>query len=145
MKVSSPAFKNEETIPKKYSAKGENVQPPLVVEDVPDNAKSLAIVIEDPKGPLKRFIHWTVWNIPAEIKDISLEKDVPYPQGKNTMLKHGYLGPCPPFGIHKYFFKVYALDTLLNLDDGASIRKLEKLMSGHIIGKAELVGLYKNK
>ena len=99
MKVSSPAFKNEETIPKKYSAKGENVPPPLVVEDVPDNAKSLAIVIEDPKGPLKRFIHWTVWNIPAEIKDISLEKaanlaGVSWAQMKDILMEKG-IGSFP--------------------------------------------------
>jgi len=143
LKVISPVFKNGEAIPEKYASKGENIPPPLIVEEVPNNAKSLAIVLEDPKGPLKRFIHWTVWNIPADIKEISCDKNSSYPQGKNTMLKKGYLGPCPPFGLHHYFFKVYALDSFIQLEERASIKKLERLISEHIVDKAELMGTYK--
>ncbi len=143
LKVISPAFKNGEAIPNKFASKGENIPPPLIIKEVPNNAKSLAIVMEDPKGPIKRFIHWTVWNIPADINEISFNENFNYPQGKNTMLRRGYLGPCPPFGEHNYFFKVYALDSFIELKEGASIKKLERLISEHIIDKAELMGIYK--
>ncbi len=143
MKLFSPVFKDGEPIPFEYSRAGKNIPPPLTFKNVPKNAKSLALIIEDPDGPLIKFTHWTIWNIPPNITDIQKKENTIYTQGKNSLRKQGYIGPFPPFGKHNYFFTLYALDTLLDLQSGAPKKKLEKLMSGHIIAKAQLRGTFK--
>ena len=143
MKIFSPAFENGKQIPVKYTKNGGNITPPLLFRDIPKKTKSIAIIVEDPGGPLIKFIHWVVWNIPPNIREISEGEKVTYPQGKNSLLKRGYLGPCPPYGKHKYFFNVYALDTMLDIKPNSSRKKLEKAMSNHIIEKSSLIGIYK--
>lgn len=143
MKVFSPAFENGKQIPIKYTKRGENIPPPLLFEEIPENTKSLAIIVEDPNGPLIKFVHWVIWNIPPTTTEIPEGKEITYPQGKNSFLKKGYLGPCPPSGEHKYFFNVYALDVMLKIKPNSSRKKVEKAMSNHIIEKATLTGIYK--
>ncbi len=141
LQVKSPAFQQNETIPEKYSCKGESISPPLSVEGVPKEAKTFALVMDDPDASSGTFDHWVVWNIPANIKSIG-ENTVPGTEGLNGMRQKGYTGPCPPSGTHRYFFKVYALDTELKL--GSNVRKsdVEKAMQGHILAKGELIGLF---
>ena len=143
MELFSPVFRDGDPIPFEYSRAGKNIPPPLNFKNVPENARSLALIMDDPGGPLIRFVHWIVWNIPPNITDISRGKDIIYSQGKNSLGKQGYIGPFPPFGEHTYFFTLYALDTLLNLKSRATKKELEKAMSGHIIAKAQLRGTFK--
>jgi Raf kinase inhibitor-like YbhB/YbcL family protein len=140
MELSSPSFENGETIPIKYTKKGENISPPLIFSNVPENAKSLVLIMDDPGGPLITFVHWLVWNIPPNTTKIMEREKIIYPQGKNTLRKHGYVGPCPPFGTHRYFFKLYALDKTIDLEPGANKKKLERAISKHIIAEAKLIG-----
>lgn len=143
MKISSPVFKNNEFIPAKYTCDGQDVNPPLLIQEVPEGAKSLALIIDDPDAPMGTFVHWIVWNIPpsiAVIKENSLPEGAS--QGINDFGRNSYGGPCPPSGTHRYYFKLYALDSLLELKS-ARKEDLERAMRGHIIGKTELVGLYK--
>lgn len=141
LKISSADFQQEGLMPSKYTCDGVNVSPSLTIEHIPDEAKCLALIFEDPDAPSGSWVHWLVWNIPVthHIK----ENEVHGIQGLNDFKRHSYGGPCPPSGTHRYFFKVYALDSLLNLAAGASKNTLEKAMSDHIIGFGELVGLYK--
>jgi hypothetical protein len=146
MKISSPAFDNNSKIPEKYTCDGENVNPPLKIEGVPKEAKSLVLIVDDPDAPMGTFLHWLVWNIPPETNFIE-ENSLPEGavQGKNDFGKENYGGPCPPFGTHRYFFKLYALDKVLNLPEGSSLKEVEKEMEGHILDQAQLVGLYQRK
>lgn len=143
MKVSSPAFADDSFIPAKYTCDGENVSPQLNIENIPRNAKSLAIIVDDPDAPLGTWVHWVSWNIPVtrQIKEGGVHGE----EGLNDFQIHRYSGPCPPKGIHHYFFKVYALDALLELPGNTTKYELEKAMSEHIIGFGELVGLYERK
>ncbi len=145
MKITSPAFGNMQEMPEKYGCKGANVNPALAIEGIPKNAKSLALIVDDPDAPAGTWVHWVVWNIPitSEIKENSVPSGAV--QGKNDFGKNSYGGPCPPSGTHRYFFKLYALDTLLNLREGASKKDLENAMKDHIIAEAKLVGLYGRK
>jgi len=143
MEVSSPSFENGGTIPTKYIKNGENISPPLIFSNVPENAKSLVLIMDDPGGPLITFVHWLVWNIPSNTAKILEGENIIYPQGKNTLRKHGYVGPCPPFGIHRYFFRLYALDTTIDLEPGANKKRLEKEISKHIIAEAQMIGTVK--
>jgi Raf kinase inhibitor-like YbhB/YbcL family protein len=143
MELSSPSFENGGSIPFKYTKKGENISPPLIINNVPENAKSLALIMDDPGGPLITFVHWLVWNIPPHTTKIMEGEKIIYPQGKNTLHKHSYIGPSPPFGIHRYFFKLYALDKTIDLKPGANKKKLEKAISKHIIAEAKLIGTSK--
>lgn len=143
MEVSSPAFKDDSFIPAKFTCDGENVSPELNIDDIPQNAKSLAIIVDDPDAPLGTWVHWVVWNIPVthHIKESSVHGE----EGLNDFQIHKYNGPCPPKGVHHYFFKVYALNDLLELPPNTTKYALEKAMSEHILGFGELVGLYKRK
>ena len=140
LKVTSTAFEEEGSIPSKYTCDGEDVSPPITIEHIPEEAKSLAIIVDDPDAPSGTWVHWVVWNIPVthQLK----ENEIHGQQGMNDFNNQRYNGPCPPRGIHRYFFKVYALDTILNLD--ASIRKsdLERAMTSHILAFGELIGRY---
>ncbi|MFZ4769978.1 MAG: YbhB/YbcL family Raf kinase inhibitor-like protein [Ferruginibacter sp.] len=143
LKVTSSAFENEKMIPVRYTCDGQNVNPPLNIEHIPELSKSLVLIVEDPDAPVRAWVHWIVWNIP--VTHHLKENNVHGIEGFNDFLQNHYGGPCPPHGTHRYFFKVYALDSLLNLKTGAKRNELEKIMSEHIIGFGELIGLYKRK
>ena len=141
-------------IPRKFTCDGEDINPPIFVGNISPEAKSLVIIVDDPDAPAGTFTHWIAWNIPprGEIPEaVPPEKVVENPvymvQGVNDFGRIGYGGPCPPrgHGVHHYHFKVYALDTLLDLDPGASRKELEKAMEGHVIQWGEVVGLYERK
>ena len=140
IKVFSNAFESNGTIPKKYTCSGENINPPLEFEGIPEEADSLVLILDDPDAPMKTFTHWIVWNIEPIAK---IEEDsIPGVEGMNDFRKIGYGGPCPPSGTHRYFFRVYALDKRLDLKAGASRKELESEMIGHIIAEGELMGKY---
>jgi Raf kinase inhibitor-like YbhB/YbcL family protein len=139
--VKSPVFENNKQIPKKYSCDGEEVNPPLTIDGIPTTTKTLALVVDDPDAPRGIFDHWVVYDIVLTSK--IGENSVPGTQGMNSASQHGYIGMCPPSGTHRYFFKVYALDTKLDLKPENTRKKdLEKAMQGHILAKGELIGLY---
>lgn len=141
--VMSLVFSQGGHIPPKYTCQGEDINPPLEVSGVPEEAKTLALIMEDPDAPHGIFDHWLVWNIlPNEA--IS-EKSKVGLSGRNSFGKTGYGGPCPPSGAHRYFFKVFALDTSLDLLAGADKKSLEKAMSDHVIASGELMGYYQKK
>jgi len=139
MKISS-VFKNNENIPVKYTCKAEDISPPFQISDLPENTKSLVLIIDDPDAPSGLFTHWIVFNIMPT--DTIEENSVPGLQGKNDFQKLEYKGPCPPSGTHHYHFKLYALDSELPLSEGASRQEIEKQMKEHILDKAEIVGLF---
>jgi Raf kinase inhibitor-like YbhB/YbcL family protein len=151
--VASSAFADENPIPAKYSADGDNVSFPIAWSNQPDDTKSWAVMIEDPDAPFpKPFVHWLIYNIPAQLR--SLPEGVPndgvvmsmqgIAQGKNSKLEIGYTGPKPPKGDgeHHYHVEVYALDSFLNLGAGAGRADLESAMKGHVLSKGEIVGTY---
>lgn len=144
LKISSPAFENGGEIPKKYTCDGANVNPPLKISNVPSNTKSLAMVFDDIDAPRGTYVHWILWNIDPTVKEIK-ENSVPEKavQRLNDFKKHHYGGPCPPGRAHKYIFKIYALDTLLNLNHNLTKKDLEKAIEGHVISRAQLIGVYK--
>jgi len=141
MKITSPDFKHNEYIPEKFTCEGGDTNPALTIEGIPSGAKSLALIMDDPDAPVGVWVHWVVFDIPP-ISKIG-ENSVPGKLGINNSGNRAYHGPCPPSGTHRYFFKLYALDDLLNLREGVSKGQLEKAMEGHILDKAELIGLYK--
>jgi len=141
--VTSPAFENNKLIPAKYTCDGDDVNPLLIIEGVPEETKSLVLIVDDPDAPMGTWDHWVVWNIPPT-KRIE-ENSVPGVQGLNDFRKHSYGGPCPPSGTHRYFFKVYALDTKLDLNQNSKKKDIEKAMKDHILAKGELVGLYSRR
>lgn len=149
MKLSSSAFQSGEMIPSKYTCMGDDVSPPLAWSDIPPKTQSLALIADDPDAPMGTWVHWVVWNIPPSLT--SLEENLPkkdalpngIKQGMTDFKRVGYGGPCPPSGIHRYFFKLYALDTQLNLPTMTHKKDLEKAMEGHILARTELMGKYK--
>ena len=143
MKLTSPEFEHNQFIPRKFSCEGDDVNPALIIEDVPKEAKSLALIMDDPDASMGTWVHWVVFDIP--VKNRIEENSIPGKQGINNAGQKNYHGPCPPSGVHRYFFKLYALDTLLNLKEGISKGGLEKAMQGHILAEAELIGLYKRR
>jgi Raf kinase inhibitor-like YbhB/YbcL family protein len=143
MKISSTAFGHNGQIPKKYTCDGGDVNPLLKFEEIPANARSLALIVDDPDAPMGTWVHWVVWNMDpktAEIKENSVPKGSM--QGMNDFGKHDYGGPCSPSGTHRYFFKLYALDMTLNISANAGKPALESAMKGHILADAQLIGLY---
>ncbi|OGX28253.1 MAG: hypothetical protein A3F87_04760 [Omnitrophica WOR_2 bacterium RIFCSPLOWO2_12_FULL_51_24] len=143
MKITSPDFENGKSIPVKFTCEGDDVNPTLIVEGIPEEAKGLALIVDDPDAPGKIWVHWVVYDIPI-VGRID-ENSVPGKQGMTDFGRKGYGGPCPPSGTHRYFFKIYALDTALNLNEGIRKPDLEKAMQGHILDEAELMGLYKKR
>lgn len=142
MKIESTAFVHHHPIPKKYTGDGEDVSPPLSFLDVPQGAKSLALIVDDPDAPRGTFDHWIVWNLPPDTKMLPEGAKVPR-QGLNHFDEQRYRGPLPPKGpLHRYFFKAFALDTLIDLPNGSTKEELQDAMEGHILGKTELVGTY---
>lgn len=143
MEIISPAFEQNQPIPKKFTGEGEDVSPPLNFEGIPAGTKSLALIVEDPDAPMGTFEHWLVWNISPETQQIAEGGSVPR-QGRNDFGVLNYRGPLPPPGNpHRYHFIVYALDLVLKLPDGSDKAQLLSAMHGHIIAKAELIGTYK--
>jgi Raf kinase inhibitor-like YbhB/YbcL family protein len=140
--VNSSAFENNKVMPSKYTCDGDNISPPLTIEGIPEEAKTLALIVDDPDAPMGTFDHWVVWNIQLSGKIV--ENSIPGIEGLNSAMHRGYMGPCPPSGTHRYFFKVYALDAGLDLNPKTTRKKeLEKAMQGHVLAKGELIGLYK--
>jgi Raf kinase inhibitor-like YbhB/YbcL family protein len=139
--VTSPAFKAGENIPVKYTCEGSNINPPLLIGDLPKGAKSLALILDDPDAPNGTFDHWVMWNISLLSK--LEENSAPGKEGKNGMKQNKYIGPCPPSGTHHYHFRIYALDTRLDLPESTDKKALQKAMEGHVLATGELIGLYK--
>ena len=141
--ITSDAFKQFDAIPRKFTCEGENIMPPLTIEEIPEEAKSLALIIDDPDAPSKTFVHYVAWNIP-------LTSHIPEgaslgTEGANDFSKHAYGGPCPPSGKHRYFFKLYALNDLLQIPPSSTKQDLEMAMNNHIVGFGELMGVYEKK
>lgn len=143
MKLTSPEFEHNQLIPEKFTCQGRDINPALIVEDISELAKTFALIVDDPDAPMGTWVHWVVYDIPVAGR--IEENSVPGKQGINTAGNKNYHGPCPPSGTHRYIFKLYALDTILNLKEGVSKGQLEKAMQGHLLDKAELIGLYKKK
>ncbi|MBD3241819.1 MAG: YbhB/YbcL family Raf kinase inhibitor-like protein [Chitinivibrionales bacterium] len=140
MRLSSPAFSNAEPIPEKYTCRGEDISPPLTIEERPATAQTYALIVDDPDAPSGTWVHWVMYNFDST--DSIEEGARPGVQGMNDFRKTGYGGPCPPEGTHRYFFKLYALDSELNLPEGASKEQVERAMQGHIVESAQLVGTF---
>ncbi len=148
IKVRSKAFTEGGMIPKRYTCDGEDISPPLEWEGIPEGTKSIALISDDPDAPMGTWVHWVMFNIPPDSR--GLEEGVPpvrvlrngARQGINDFRRIGYGGPCPPRGTHRYYFKVYALDKVLDLEPGITKARLLRAMEGHIIDKGELMGRY---
>lgn len=148
IKIKSPAFVPGGKIPGKYTCDGMDISPPLAWTSGPEETKTFALICDDPDAPMGTWVHWILFNLPADI--IELHENVPpekelesgAKQGTNDFRKIGYGGPCPPGGTHRYFFKFYALDTEINLEAGATKEELLKAMEGHILAEGQLIGRY---
>jgi len=143
LRVRSVAFSHGGHIPPKYTCEGQNVNPPLEVSDLPENTKSLALIVEDPDAPRGVYDHWVAWNIPPN--EAIAENSRPGITGKNSFGNAGYGGPCPPSGSHRYFFKVYALDNNLDIQAGSDKKALQEAMRDHVLASGELMGLYQRR
>ena len=145
MRIKSPAFKEGASIPSKYTCDGQDAILPLKFEDVPEGAKSLALVMDDPDAPHGTWDHWIVWNIPPDTKEIREGTPPKGVFGKNGWGKTEWGGPCPPDREHRYFFRVYAIDRMLDLPSGSTKAELQKAMRGYIIEEAQIMGRYDRK
>ena len=149
--ISSPAFMHDTEIPSKFTCEGENISPELQWQNAPAGSKSFALIVDDPDAPHKTFVHWVLYNIPAtatRLSEATVQNNftlgaTDFSKTKNSPTPYG--GPCPPSGTHRYFFTLYALDTELNLKEGASTEKLQQAMKGHILDTAQTIGLYRKK
>jgi len=141
LKITSSIFEHNQQIPEKYGCKNQAPNPPITIEDAPPETKSLALIMDDPDAPNGPFDHWVVWNIPPSTTKI-VENSVPGTEGLNSSGRRGYTCPYPPSGTHRYFFKVFALNVMLDLNADSGKRDLEKAMKGHILAQGELVGLF---
>src|SRR5512134_1659703 len=152
MQITSSVFKDGGEIPAKYTCEGKDLSPPLTFADVPEDAKSLVLIVDDPDAPdpaapKLTWVHWVLLDIPPDTAGLP-ESVSTLPsgtkEGMNDWKRTGYGGPCPPIGRHRYFFKLYALDTTLPDLDKPDKKQLEKAMAGHVIGQAELIGTYRH-
>jgi Raf kinase inhibitor-like YbhB/YbcL family protein len=143
LEVSSRAFKPGDMIPSRYTCEGMDINPPLDIQGIPNEARSLVLIVEGPDAPGGTWLHWLVWNIP--ITHHIRENGIPGSEGMNDFGTINYGGPCPPSGKHRYFFKVYALDALLNVAERSKRHELEDAMRDHILAYGELVGVYQKK
>ncbi len=140
LEISSSEFTHNGKIPAKFTCDGEDINPPLKVNNIPPETKSLVLIVDDPDAPGGTWDHWLVWNISPE-EEIA-ENTIPGDQGLNSFKQQDYRGPCPPSGTHHYHFKLYALDSLLTLDNTAGKEDVENEMSENILAEGELIGLY---
>ncbi|MBI2890359.1 MAG: YbhB/YbcL family Raf kinase inhibitor-like protein [Nitrospirae bacterium] len=149
MQISSTAFKQGDSIPSKFTCQGADVSPALAWSDPPAGVKSFALISDDPDAPAGTWVHWVAWDIPSSSKGLpeNVEKTHQLKdgtrQGTSDFRRIGYGGPCPPSGTHRYYFKLYALNTMLDLSASTTKKDLETAMKGHILGQAELMGKYK--
>jgi Raf kinase inhibitor-like YbhB/YbcL family protein len=149
--LTSTAFGPGEPIPRRYTCDGEDLSPPLAWGDPPQGTQSFALIADDPDAPVGTWVHWVLYDLPAGTRGLPEEvpPDADLPDGsrhgKNSWRRLGYGGPCPPSGTHRYFFKLYALDTTLALNAGANKEQLLRAMEGHILAQAELMGVYSRK
>ena len=149
IQVTSTAFAEGELIPKVYTCEGKDISPPISWANLPEGTKSIALICDDPDAPMGTWVHWVIYNIPPT--ETGLKEAMPSEnvlqngtkQGITDFRKIGYGGPCPPSGTHRYFFKLYALDKMLELDAGATKGQLLTAMEGHIVGQVQLIGKYK--
>ena len=147
--ITSSSFSEGAMIPKKHTCDADDISPDLNWSGVPKEAKSLALICDDPDAPRGTWVHWVLFNIPADLNalpagvspDAALKNGSRH--GKNDFRKLGYGGPCPPGGTHRYFFKVYALDAVLSLDSGSTKAQVLAAMKGHILAEGQLMGKYK--
>ena len=148
-RLTSSAFAEGQTIPRQYTCDAIDISPPLEWTGIPKSARSLAIIADDPDAPAGTWVHWVIYNLPADtmgiVENLPLTEEVKGGgfQGTNDFKKIGYGGPCPPSGTHRYFFKLYALDNELALKAGATKAEVEKAMAGHILAQAQLMGTYR--
>lgn len=147
--ITTEAFRQGETIPSRYSCEGDDISPPLTWNGVPANAKSIVLIMDDPDAPSGTFVHWVLFNIPAETQHLT--EGIPSGKVLGDGSRHsmtdfgrtGYGGPCPPSGKpHRYFFRIYALDTQLDLSAGVSRKQVEIAMKGHVVAQGELMGKF---
>ena len=143
MRITSPVLKHNSKIPSKYACDGQNISPPLELSGIPQGARSLVLIVDDPDAPSKTWVHWLVYNIDPKVKEVK-ENSVPIGGvlGTTDFGKPGWGGPCPPSGSHRYFFKVYALDTILDIPNGFTKQQVLEKARDHIIEEAEMFGLY---
>ncbi len=143
MKIESAAFEQNEAIPAQHTCDGADTAPALRISGVPETAKTVAIIMDDPDAPGRAWVHWTVWNIPAQ-EELRLDGDLPAGavEGVTSFGSVGYGGPCPPSGMHRYFFKVFALDTELDLSPETTADELERHIDEHLVDKCGLIGIY---
>ncbi|MFC1485897.1 YbhB/YbcL family Raf kinase inhibitor-like protein [Candidatus Latescibacterota bacterium] len=147
----SLAFLEGEMIPARYTCDGENVSPPLRWNELPEGTQSLALIVDDPDAPMGTFVHWVIFNIPPS--PANLPENIPphgrlpngAMQGTTSFRRIGYGGPCPPSGTHRYYFKLWALDTKLNLNEGITKQEILAAMQGHILGESQLMGKYRRR
>lgn len=147
MKITSSAFSDGALIPIKYTCDGDDISPPLVWSDIPENTASFVLINDDPDAPVGTWDHWILFNLEGKTtelaENVDLSKLAGVQLGRNSWRRNDYGGPCPPYGTHRYFFKLYALDRKLDLPAGSSKQDIEKAMAGHILAEAELLGRYK--
>jgi Raf kinase inhibitor-like YbhB/YbcL family protein len=149
MKLISSAFSEGALIPVQYTCSGDDFSPPLAWSDIPAGARSLALIADDPDAPVGTWVHWVAFNLPVTggglPEGIRAEKQLAGGgiQGTNSWKRTGYGGPCPPSGTHRYFFKLYALDTILSLGKDATAKELQAAMKGHILAETQLMGRFK--
>lgn len=141
--MQSAAFSHKGHIPPLYTCEGKDINPPLEIREIPEGTVTLALIVEDPDAPGGVFDHWIVWNIPPA--EVIAENSNPGISGTTSFGRTGYGGPCPPSGEHRYFFKVYALDTELDLPAGSGKQKLISGMKGHILAEGVIMGVYQKK
>lgn len=142
MKLTSPAFTHNSTIPTKYTCDGEDISPPLLISETPAEAKSLVLIVDDPDAPVGDWVHWTLWNIPPSTTEIEEARAPAGIEGTTDFGRTGWGGPCPPSGTHRYFFKLFALDTELTLPESAGKAEILDAINNHILDSTELIGTY---
>jgi len=144
--VTSAVFAEGAAIASKYTCDGEDVNPPLAIGATPAGTRSLAMIMDDPDAPVGTWVHWVAWDIPPQTREIP-ENGMPAgaKQGRNDWKRNNYGGPCPPSGTHRYYFKLYALDTTLTLAPSATKADLERAMQGHVLAAGQLMGTYKRR
>lgn len=142
MRITSPAFQDGTAIPAKYTCDGNDVIPPLRFEEIPEGTVSLALIVDDPDAPRGTWDHWVLWNIPVGTTQVSEGTEPGGVPGKNSWGRTGWGGPCPPDREHRYFFRLYALDSVLALAEGSTKVDLMKAMQSHILAETKLMGRY---
>lgn len=148
IELTSDVFSEGGVIPSEFTCDGEDISPPLSWNNLPEGTKSIAIIADDPDAPAGTWVHWVIYNIPADKQ--GLQQDFPTDeklqdgttQGKNDFGRTGYGGPCPPGGTHRYYFRIYALDSSPELKPGLTKKELLENIKGHVIDEGELMGTY---